>query len=276
MVISWQMIWNHWWFETTDCTHTFMPGGQWWIIFQSVGSYFARSWAHRKAEFFWQGHTKSSVMFPILRPWKCWPSLGPWMPHSVLLHTVTSMGNNWLTCRASATPPQSSSLFFLSSVNGFDLFPFKHCSCLVAESCLTLCNPMDCSLPGSSVHGISQARILEWVAISFSRGSSWSRGQTHFSCWAGRFFADEPLGKSLNTVEHLILFLGTSTLIISKLIVLVPLFKLDFRETWYPCLVGKFKGMRAGTDIKGYKSLMLHGAFKSPCSVITPVNTDNL
>ena len=43
---------------------------------------------------------------------------------------------------------------------------------LVAQSCLTPCNPMDCSLPGSSVHGILQARILEWVAISYSRGSS--------------------------------------------------------------------------------------------------------
>ena len=42
----------------------------------------------------------------------------------------------------------------------------------VAQSCPTLCDPMDCSLPGSSVHGILQARILEWVAISFSRGSS--------------------------------------------------------------------------------------------------------
>ena len=42
----------------------------------------------------------------------------------------------------------------------------------VAQSCLTLCNPMDCSLPGSSVHRIFKARILEWVAISSSRGSS--------------------------------------------------------------------------------------------------------
>ena len=42
----------------------------------------------------------------------------------------------------------------------------------VAQSCLTLCDAMDCSLPGFSVHGILQARILEWVAISFSRGSS--------------------------------------------------------------------------------------------------------
>ena len=46
---------------------------------------------------------------------------------------------------------------------------------LVAQSCLTLCNPMDCSPQDSTVHGISQARILEWVAISFSRGSSQPR-----------------------------------------------------------------------------------------------------
>ena len=43
---------------------------------------------------------------------------------------------------------------------------------LVSHSCLSLCHPMDCSLPGSSVHGVLQARILEWVAISFSRWSS--------------------------------------------------------------------------------------------------------
>ena len=51
----------------------------------------------------------------------------------------------------------------------------------VAQSCLTLCDPMDCNLPGSSVHGILQARILEWVAISFSRGSSQPRDQTQGS-----------------------------------------------------------------------------------------------
>ena len=54
---------------------------------------------------------------------------------------------------------------------------------LVAQSCLTLCNPMDCSLPGFFVCGISQARILEWVVISF-RGSSWLRDQTWVSCLA--------------------------------------------------------------------------------------------
>ena len=52
----------------------------------------------------------------------------------------------------------------------------------IAQSCPTLCNPVDCSPPGSTVHWILQARILEWVAISFSRVSSWPRDQTHISC----------------------------------------------------------------------------------------------
>ena len=56
----------------------------------------------------------------------------------------------------------------------------------VPRSCPTLCNPMDCSLPGSSVHGIFQARVLEWVAIPFSRGSSWPRDRTWVSRTAGR------------------------------------------------------------------------------------------
>ena len=54
--------------------------------------------------------------------------------------------------------------------------------CLVAKSCPTLGDPMDCSPAGSSVHGISQARKLEWVAISFSRRSSWLRDRTQVSC----------------------------------------------------------------------------------------------
>ena len=58
----------------------------------------------------------------------------------------------------------------------------------VAQSCLTLCNPMAYSPPGSSIHGILQARILEWVAISFSRGSSQPRDWTHVSCIVGRRF----------------------------------------------------------------------------------------
>ena len=54
--------------------------------------------------------------------------------------------------------------------------------CSVTQLCVSLCDPMDCSPPGSSVRGIFQARILEWVDISFSRGSSWPRDRTHVSC----------------------------------------------------------------------------------------------
>ena len=58
----------------------------------------------------------------------------------------------------------------------------------VSQLCPTLCDPMDCSLPGFSVRGILQARTLEWVAMPFSRGSSWPRDQTQVSRIAGRFF----------------------------------------------------------------------------------------
>ena len=62
------------------------------------------------------------------------------------------------------------------------------CVLLVPQLCPTLSNPMDCSLPGSSVHGILQARILEWVSIPFSRGSFWSQDQIQVSHIASRFF----------------------------------------------------------------------------------------
>ena len=57
-----------------------------------------------------------------------------------------------------------------------EMFVFSVCVCEVAQSCMTLCNPVDCSLPSSSIHGIFQARVLEWVAISFSRGIFLTQG----------------------------------------------------------------------------------------------------
>ena len=64
----------------------------------------------------------------------------------------------------------------------------KDVLCLVSQSCLTFCYPVGCSLPGSSVHGILQGRILEWVAMPSSRGSSQPRDGTQVSCFVGRFF----------------------------------------------------------------------------------------
>ena len=78
-------------------------------------------------------------------------------------------------------------------------FPNPNFNFVVVVSWLShvwlFCNPMGCSPLGSPVHGISQARILEWVAISFSRGSSRPRDRIRISCLAGGFFTTESFGK---------------------------------------------------------------------------------
>ena len=105
-------------------------------------------------------------------------------------HSSQSEQNEWpkvLTLRISGNDHSLSNLhsktyplWFSPRCNGESVV--KSCpvtkSCPVSKSCPTPCNPMDCSRPGSSVHGIFQARGLEWVAISFSRGSSWPRDWT--------------------------------------------------------------------------------------------------
>ena len=73
-------------------------------------------------------------------------------------------------------------------------------SCSVVPD--SFATPMGYSPPGSSVHGISQARILEWVAISSSRGSSQDKDQTCVSCTAGGFFTTEPPGKPACGITH--------------------------------------------------------------------------
>ena len=79
----------------------------------------------------------------------------------------------------------------LTSVVALSFIILSNFICLkvkVAQLCTTLCDPMDYGLPGSSVHGIFQARILEWVAVPFSRGASQPRDRTQVSCIAGGFF----------------------------------------------------------------------------------------
>ena len=85
-------------------------------------------------------------------------------------------------------------------------------ACMLAkslQSCLTLCEPMDCSLPGSSVHGILQVRILEWVAMPSSRGSSQPRDQSlvsYVSCFGRRVLHHQHhLGSQLNLYQFFIL-----------------------------------------------------------------------
>ena len=82
------------------------------------------------------------------------------------------------------------STILLTDFGSKGIVPEKHYPHLkwseVAQSCPTLCNPMDCCLPGSSIHGNFLARIMEWVAISFSRGPSQPRDWTQVSRIAGR------------------------------------------------------------------------------------------
>ena len=83
-----------------------------------------------------------------------------------------------------------------SSMPALKLIEYYQVKVLVVQLCPTLCDPMDYSLPDSSVHRILQARILEWVAIPFSRRSSWPRHGTQVSHIAGRFLLSEPPGKT--------------------------------------------------------------------------------
>ena len=103
------------------------------------------------------------------------PQLLPPRPHVCPLHP----------CLCSCPAKRSISTFFLN--------PLRVSSGI--QSCPALWDPMDCSRSGSSVHGLSQARILEWVAISFSRGSPWPRDRTQVSCTAGGFTTTVTPGK---------------------------------------------------------------------------------
>ena len=118
----------------------------------------------------------------------------PFAPPANFCSNITSMRTQWSPHFTCTTSP---SLQLAYSILLAQFYCLPHtiimcvcvCVCeLVAQLCPTLCDPMDCSLPGSSVRGILPARILEWIAISFSRGSSWPRNETPVSCTAGRFF----------------------------------------------------------------------------------------
>ena len=99
--------------------------------------------------------------------------------------------------------------------------------CLVTQSCPTLCHPMDCSLPGFSVHGILQARIVEWVPYPFSRASSQSRNQTRLSCIAGRFFTSWATREALAPPSHL------------EILVLPTLYVCHFQHAGFRAVEGK-------------------------------------
>ena len=100
--------------------------------------------------------------------------------------------------------------------------------CLLAQSCPTLCDLMDCSPPGSSVHGIFEAKILGWIAISYSRGSSRSRDQPMSlanPALAGRFFTTTPPGR------HIFLILYTYMLFLLNYLKACSSFEISLLNT---------------------------------------------
>ena len=128
---------------------------------------------------FWLHLLLLPSIFPSIKDFSNESVLSIWWPKYWSFSFSISPSNEYL------------GLIFLK-INWFDLLAVQgtlRSSYLeVAQSCPTLCDPMDCSLPGSSVHGIFQARVLEWVAISFSRGSSQPRDQTWVFHIVGRCF----------------------------------------------------------------------------------------
>ena len=117
--------------------------------------------------------------------------------------------------------------------------------CGVTQSCLTLCDPMDYSSPGSSAHGIFQTRILEWVASSFSRGSFWPRNWTQVSC-IGRQMDSSPLalpGK-LNTESNAIGAMRNNTL----------LYSIPCPKSIYSAQKWKIWTLNKARQVKGHKS----------------------
>ena len=114
-------------------------------------------------------HCFSALLFFIFSPEDLWSLLG----------NLSFQVNLW--CQIPRYKHQAPLVFFHSKQCTECLHP-GHCSRYLCSVVLTLCDPLDCNLPGSSVHGILQARILERVAISFCKGSSQLRDQTHISC----------------------------------------------------------------------------------------------
>ena len=114
---------------------------------------------------------------PLRRKWQPTPVFLPWKSHgrrSLVQATIHGVTKRWA---------------WLSDYHyNWPFSPPSTAAAKSLQSCPTLCYPMDSRLPGSNFHGIFKARILEWAAISFSRGSSQPRDRTWVSCIAGRLF----------------------------------------------------------------------------------------
>ena len=132
--------------------------------------------------------------------WLC--KLMDYSPLGSSVHGIQARILEWVTISSSRGSSRPKDWTCISCISRQILY---HCTTgeaqvnvlgvLVAQSCLTLCDPVDCGLPGPSVHGILQARVLEWIAIPLSRGSFLPRYRTLVSFIADRFFSIWATGK---------------------------------------------------------------------------------
>ena len=145
-----------------------------WILICKDDSYYLDLWSGYKIHFYqfaW-GKNISVTLFYHTMGTKCW----------VVLSEISPINYNMIDNYWAFTFPSFFKFFFYKqSLVHIPSIPRACMHAMLLQSCLTLCDPMDCSLPDSSVHGSLQARILEWVAMPFSRGSSWPRGRIHIS-----------------------------------------------------------------------------------------------
>ena len=115
------------------------------------------------------------------------------------------------------------------------------CVCVNCSKYLTLCNPMDCSLPCLPVHGILQARILEWVAISFSRGLPNPGIKPKSPALQAVALPSEPLGKPFYSTNHLLINYAICYLFVYYLVSASPFYNMDFARTGiFTCLAHWF------------------------------------
>ena len=198
---------------TASCNEWILPVYTFLFCFPLIKSFngsqilwqiFGHFWMESKTRFFYQ----------------IWPQIVSWLAKNIKCTQAQTMWNSGLystlsSCLLTSEPMREAShqrlvsvwsLICSPSICGYVLcvLPYaryrRHCGgqevlkvvfilkVKVTQLCPTLCNPMDCSLPGSPVHGILQARTLEWVAIPFPRGSFQPRIWTKVSCTASRFF----------------------------------------------------------------------------------------
>ena len=144
----------------------------------------------RPAHNFWcfqlDGGLEASCIWARAQVWWKWPMC--WGPHGCRSDNPISQHHlRWEDLLSWAAPVWDGSVCQSLLERCWCLLPEK-LKVLATQACPTLCDPMDCSPPGSSVHGILQARTLEWVAMSFSRGSSQQRDGTWVSWGANRVF----------------------------------------------------------------------------------------